>query len=117
MRHRVAGRQLKRDADHRRSLRRNLITDLFRHGKIRTTEAKAKAIRGQAEKLISLSKRGDLHARRQALRVVRDPQVVEELFNTIGPRYGERPGGYTRLVRLGPRQGDAAPIVQLELIE
>ena len=117
MRHRVGGRQLKRDSAERRALFRNLITDLFRHGKIRTTEAKAKAIRGQAEKLISLSKRGDLHARRQALQVVRDRKVMKELFDTIGPRYGDRRGGYTRLIKLGPRQGDAAPMVQLELVE
>lgn len=117
MRHRVAGRHLKRSSGHRRALFRNLITELFRHKKIRTTEAKAKAIRGEAEKLITLAKRGDLHARRQALRTVTDAQVVKALFEEIAPRYRERPGGCTRLVKLGPRQGDAAPMVILELIK
>ena len=117
MRHRVAGRHLKRSSGHRRALFRNLITELFRHKKIRTTEAKAKAIRGEAEKLITLAKRGDLHARRQALRTVTDAQVVKALFEEIAPRYRERPGGFTRLVKLGPRQGDAAPMVILELIK
>lgn len=117
MRHRVAGRHLKRSSGHRQALFRNLITELFRHKKIRTTEAKAKAIRGEAEKLVTLAKRGDLHARRQALRTVTDAQVVKALFEEIAPRYRERPGGFTRLVKLGPRQGDAAPMVILELIE
>ncbi len=117
MRHRVAGRHLKRSSGHRQALFRNLITELFRHKKIRTTEAKAKAIRGEAEKLVTLAKRGDLHARRQALRTVTDAQVVKALFEEIAPRYRERPGGFTRLVKLGPRQGDAAPMVILELVE
>jgi len=117
MRHRVAGRRLKRSSGHRRALFRNLVTELFRHGRVRTTEAKAKAVRGEAERLITLAKRGDLHARRQVLRTITDAQVVKELFDEIAPRYQERPGGYTRLVKLGPRLGDAAPMVILELVE
>jgi large subunit ribosomal protein L17 len=117
MRHRVAGRRLKRSRGHRRALFRNLITELFRHGRIRTTEAKAKAMRGEAERLITLAKRGDLHARRQVLRTITDAQIVKRLFDEIAPRYQERPGGYTRLVKLGPRLGDAAPMVILELVE
>jgi len=117
MRHRVAGRQLNRSRGHRRALFRNLITELFRHGRIRTTEAKAKAVRGEAERLITLAKRGDLHARRQVLDTVTDVQIVKRLFEEIAPRYQERPGGYTRLVKVGPRLGDAAPMVILELVE
>ncbi len=117
MRHRVAGRRLKRSRGDRRALFRNLITELFRHGRIRTTEAKAKAVRGEAERLITLAKRGDLHARRQVLRTISDAQIVKLLFDEIAPRYQERPGGYTRLVKLGPRLGDAAPMVILELVE
>jgi large subunit ribosomal protein L17 len=116
MRHRVAGRRLKRSRGDRRALFRNLITELFRHERIRTTEAKAKAVRGEAERLITLAKRGDLHARRQVLRTITDPQIVKRLFDEIAPRYQERPGGYTRLVKLGPRLGDAAPMVILELV-
>jgi large subunit ribosomal protein L17 len=93
------------------------MTELFRHGRIRTTEAKAKAVRGEAERLITLAKRGDLHARRQVLRTIADAQIVKGLFDEIAPRYQERPGGYTRLVKLGPRLGDAAPMVILELVE
>lgn len=117
MRHRVAGRRLKRPKGHRRALLRNLITELFRHGKVHTTEAKAKAVRGEAERLITLARQGDLHARRQALRTITDAQIVKRLFDEIAPRYQERPGGYTRLVKLGHRLGDAAPMVLLELVE
>lgn len=117
MRHRVYGRHLKRSKDERQALFRNLITDLFRHGRIRTTEAKAKAVRPQAERLITLARKGDLAARRRVLRSVTDPQVVKELFENIGPRYGGRPGGYTRILKLGPRKGDAAPMALLELVE
>ncbi len=117
MRHRVAGRQLNRDVDHRRALFRNLITELFRHERIETTEAKAKAIRSEAEKLITLAKRGDVHARRLAARTITDPDVTKKLFETLGTRYKERPGGYTRIFRVGPRLGDAAPVVIMELVE
>jgi large subunit ribosomal protein L17 len=165
MRHRVAGFQLKRDKAHRRALVRNLITDLFRYERIETTEAKAKAIRSEAEKLVTRAKRGlperlvelanegdrgklkpligehnterlltlassgqsdalqaaasalALHARRQIMRTVSDQAVVNKLIHEIAPDYKDRPGGYTRLIKLGPRLGDAAPMVYLELVE
>jgi large subunit ribosomal protein L17 len=116
MRHRVAGRRLNRTQGARRALIRNLIGDLFRHERIQTTEAKARAIRGDAEKIITLAKQADLHSRRQAMRVISDPDIVKKLFDEIGPRYADRPGGYTRMIKLGPRQGDAAPMVMLELV-
>ena len=117
MRHRIGGRPFKRDKDHRRSLFRNLVTDLFRYERMETTEAKAKAIRGKAEKLITLAKRGDLHARRLANRQITDPAVTKKLFETLGPRYKERHGGYTRILKVGPRLGDAARVVIMELVE
>ncbi|MDA8216203.1 MAG: 50S ribosomal protein L17 [Dehalococcoidales bacterium] len=113
----MAGRKLSRPTDHRLALYRNLISDLFRYEKIVTTEAKAKEIKGQAEKLITLGKRGDLHARRLALTQIYDSQLVDKLFHVIAPRYGERPGGYTRVIKLGPRHGDAAPMAQIQLVE
>ncbi len=116
MKHRVAGRRLKRDQGARRALFRNLISDLIRHERIQTTEAKARAIRGDAEKIITLAKRGDLHSRRRAMRTVSNPELVKKLFDEIGPRYADRSGGYTRMIKLGPRQGDAAPMVVLELV-
>lgn len=117
MRHRIAGRSLGRDKDHRQALFRNLVTELLRHERIETTEAKAKAIRGDAEKLITLAKRGGIAARRLANRTITDPDVTKKLFESIGPRYKERAGGYTRLFKVGPRLGDAAPIVILELVD
>ncbi len=127
MRHRVAGRRLNRSMGHRTALRRNLVTELFRHERIKTTEAKAKAIRGQAEKLITLAKRGlqaaeedparGVHARRLAHGRLNDPAIVKKLFDEIAPRYMDRPGGYTRIYKLGVRKGDAAPMVILELVE
>lgn len=117
MRHRVAGRSLGRDKDHRRALFRNLITELIRHERIETTEAKAKAVRGQAEKLITLAKRGDIHARREAAKTITDPAVTKKLFETLGARYKERAGGYTKLFKVGPRQGDGAPVVIMELVD
>ncbi len=116
MRHRVAGRKLSRSTGHRRALYRNLVTDLLRYEKIVTTEAKAKSVCSLAEKMITLGKQGTLHARRQALTFVLDKRVVDRIFEEIGPRYAERPGGYTRMVKLGPRLGDGAPMVQLELV-
>ncbi len=121
MRHRVAGRRLNRSTGHRRALFRNLITELFRHRRITTTEAKARAVRSEAEKLItvakgSLDKESDVHERRHVLRTVTDKEVVRELFETIAPEYKDRPGGYTRIIKLGPRQGDAAPMAILELV-
>lgn len=117
MRHRVAGRRLNRGAAHRKSLFRNLTTDLFRHERIRTTEAKAKAVRPQAERLITLAKRGDLHSRRLAARDVKDPEILRKLFDDLAERYEDREGGYVRLHKLGPRKGDAAPLVLLSLVE
>jgi large subunit ribosomal protein L17 len=117
MRHRIAGRSLSRDKDHRRALFRNLITELLRHERIETTEAKAKAVRADVEKMITLAKRGDLHARRLAARTILDPDVTKKLFEKLGPRYKDRRGGYTRLFKVGPRQGDGAPIVIMELVD
>jgi len=115
--HRVAGRKLGRPTDHRLALFRNLVTDLLRYEKIITTEAKAKEVRGMAERVITLGKRGDLHARRQALSFVYDKKVVVKVFDELAPRYEGRPGGYSRIVKLGPRQGDGARMAQLELVE
>ena len=116
MRHHIAGRRLSRPTDHRLALYRNLVTDLLRHERIRTTEAKAKEIRGMAEKIISHGKKGTLHNRRQALRFVYDDTVVKKVFDDLAQRYAERPGGYTRIVKLGPRGGDAAPMAVIELV-
>ncbi len=117
MKHARAGKKLGRDAAHRRALYSNLAGALFIHGRIETTEAKAKAVKPFAEKMITLGKRGDLHARRQALSELRSQNVVHELFAEVAPRFAERPGGYTRIIKLGPRQGDAAEMVYLELVD
>jgi large subunit ribosomal protein L17 len=116
MRHKIAGRKLRRSTPQRQALFRGLITDLLRYEKVRTTEAKAKEVRGMAEKVITLGKDGTLHARRQALRVVSDTDVVKKVFDDLGPRYATRPGGYTRIVKLGRRLGDGAEVAQLELV-
>jgi large subunit ribosomal protein L17 len=102
---------------HERLMLANLATALFEHGKITTTEAKAKRLRPLAERLITFAKRGDLHARRRVMTVVRDKGVVHELFTEIGPRYENRPGGYTRITKVGPRKGDNAPMAVIELVE
>src|SRR5262249_22993026 len=102
---------------HERLMLANLATSLFEHGKITTTEAKAKRLRPLAERLITFAKRGDIHARRQVLTVVRDKTVVHTLFAEIGPQYAERAGGYTRITKLGPRKGDNAPMAVIELVE
>jgi large subunit ribosomal protein L17 len=117
MRHNIAGRKLGRSYAQRQALFRTLVTQLLDHGKIRITEAKAKAIRGQAEHMITLAKKGDLHSRRLAASKLNDPKVVQKLFEEIGPKYEKRAGGYTRILKLGTRQGDGAPIVLLELVE
>lgn len=117
MRHHVAGRRLSRSKDQRRALRKNLITQLFKHNRIKTTEAKAKAIRGDAEKLVTLAKRGDLHARRLAASRLNESEVLNKLFDELATRYEDRSGGYTRILRLGPRLGDRAQMVLLELVE
>ena len=102
---------------HQKAILANLATSLFEHGKITTTEAKARVLRPYAEKLITKAKRGDLHNRRQVMSVIRDKTVVHVLFTEIGPRYTERPGGYTRITKLGPRKGDNAPMAVIELVE
>lgn len=117
MRHRVGGRHLSRSTGHRLALYRNLITDLLRYERIRTTVAKAKEIQAQAEKIITLGKRGDLHARRLAAARLYDPAVVSKLFEALRERYAERPGGYTRIVKLGARLGDAAEMAIIELVQ
>ena len=116
MAHRVDGRKLGRATDHRLALFRNQVTDLLRHERIITTEAKAREVKGLAEKMITLGKRGGLHARRQALGFVYDKSVVDKLFDVLGPRYARRAGGYSRLVKIGARQGDGAHMAQLELL-
>ena len=116
MRHRKKGRSLSRTASHRKALLRNLATSLFRHGRIETTTAKAKELRPFAEKLITLAKRGDLHSRRLAARKIADREVLGRLFDEIGPRYMERPGGYTRVLKVGYRRGDAAEMSLIELV-
>jgi large subunit ribosomal protein L17 len=117
MRHRKVRHKLSRDASHRRSLLRNLSRELIQHERIKTSQAKAKAVKPEVEKLITLAKRGDLHARRQALSELgQDRFVVHKLFEEIAPRYAERPGGYTRIVKLGPRRSDSTEMVFLELV-
>jgi len=117
MRHRRAGKKLGRDSAHRKALYSNLAGALIEHGRIKTTEAKAKAVKPFAEQMITLGKRGDLHARRLALAELRSQDVVHLLFAEVGPRFADRPGGYTRIVKLGPRYGDAAQMVYLELVD
>ncbi|OQA46307.1 MAG: 50S ribosomal protein L17 [Chloroflexi bacterium ADurb.Bin325] len=123
MKHRVAGRKLGRNTSQRSALRRGLITELFRHERISTTEAKARFMRGDAEHLITIAKNGlaeggnSVHAHRLAAKVLTDPEVTKRLFNEIAPRFAERPGGYTRMVKVGSRVGDGAQIVILELVE
>ena len=117
MRHARSGKKLGRDSAHRKALYSNLAGALITHGRIETTEAKAKAVRPYAEKLITLGKRGDLHARRQAMAELRSNDVVHKLFSDVAPRFAERPGGYTRVVKLGPRQGDAAQMALLEFVD
>jgi large subunit ribosomal protein L17 len=118
MRHRVAHRKLGRVTPHRKALLRNLATALFERERIRTTLAKAKELRPYAERLITLAKREEdrLHARRLVHRDIRDPKVVKKLFDTLGARYTERPGGYTRILKLGPRRGDGAEMAIIELL-
>jgi large subunit ribosomal protein L17 len=117
MRHAKAGKKLGRDSAHRKALYSNLAGALIEHGRIRTTEAKAKAVKPIAEKMITLGRRGDIAARRQATAYLRSNDVVHKLFAEIAPRFADRPGGYSRIVKLGPRQGDAAEMVYLELVD
>lgn len=125
MRHKVAGKHLGRNTGQRNSLRRNLINDLFQHERITTTEAKARAIRAEAEKLITIAKRGrahsdaarGVHARRLLLARLNNRDTVAKVYDELAPRYESRPGGYLRLLKLGPRKGDAAPMVMVELVD
>jgi large subunit ribosomal protein L17 len=116
MRHRAKGRQLSRTSSHRRALLNNMATSLFTHGRVITTEAKAKELRPFAEKLITLARRGDLHARRLVERKIKDRETLSRLFSEIGPRFAARPGGYTRILKLGHREGDGADIARIELL-
>ncbi len=126
MRHRMAGKHLDRSTSHREALARNLMTELFRHGRIRTTRAKAELVQAQAERIVTIAKRGkakrdasqvDVYERRQVAAVLTDQQVVKHLFDEIAPRYATRNGGYTRVFRLGQRLGDGAEMVVLELVD
>jgi large subunit ribosomal protein L17 len=116
MRHRAKGRQLSRTSSHRRALLNNMATSLFEHGRVITTEAKAKELRPFAEKLITLARRGDLHARRLVERKIKSRETLARLFSEIGPRFAARPGGYTRILKLGHRDGDGADIARIELL-
>ncbi len=117
MRHRKSGVKLNRSSSHRKAMFRNMVTSLFKYSKIRTTKAKAKELRKLADKMVTLAKRGDLHARRQALSVMREKDVVHALFNEASEKYSVRQGGYTRIINLGPRKGDVAPMVLIELVQ
>ncbi|MCA1939375.1 MAG: 50S ribosomal protein L17 [Caenispirillum bisanense] len=117
MRHGMSGRKLNRTKAHRKALFANMATALLKHEQIKTTLPKAKDLRPVAEKLISLGKRGDLHARRQALAVIREEEVVRKLFSTLAERYKDRSGGYTRVLKAGFRYGDAAPMAVIELVD
>ncbi|MFT5993086.1 MAG: large subunit ribosomal protein L17 [Bradymonadia bacterium] len=117
MRHRKSGRKLNKTASHRKAMFANMVTSLFRHERIQTTVPKAKELRPVAEKLITLAKRGDLHARRQAARTVRDPEMLAKLFAELSGRFEDRPGGYTRVLKIGRRNGDNAEMAIIELVD
>ena len=117
MRHGIAHRKLNRTASHRKAMLANMAASLIKHEQITTTLPKAKELKPYMDKLVTLGKKGDLHARRQAISKIRDKQQVSKLFETLGPRYSERPGGYTRVVKAGFRYGDAAPMAIIELID
>jgi large subunit ribosomal protein L17 len=117
MRHQRTGKKLGRDSAHRRALYANLASNLIEHERIKTTITKAKAVKPIAEQMITLGRRGDMHARRQAVAFLRSKDIVHKLFDEIGPRYADRPGGYSRIIRIGPRQGDAAEMCYLELVD
>ena len=117
MNHRKTGRKLGRTSAHRKALFRNMVTSLLEHEQIRTTDAKAKELRGVAERMITLGKKGTLHARRNALRTIRSKEVTAKVFDELAARYEDRPGGYTRVIKLGQRPGDAAPMSIIELVD
>ena len=116
MRHRAKGKQLSRTASHKRAMLANMATSLFRHDRVVTTQAKAKELRPYAERLITLARRGDLHARRLVERRIKDKEVTHRLFSEIGKRFAARPGGYTRIIKLGHRPGDGADVARIELV-
>ena len=116
MRHKISGRKLGRPTAHRISMLRTMVTDLIRHESIQTTEAKAKKVRRMAEKVITSGKKGTLHERRKASALLTDKSIVRKVFDELGPRYESRPGGYTRIVKLGPRKGDASAMAIIELM-
>ncbi len=117
MRHRRKGRQLSRTVSHKKAMLSNMATSLVRHERIKTTTAKAKELRPFAERLITLARRGDLHARRQAARAIHDKEALQKLFDTLGPRYAERNGGYLRILKLGRRKGDGSQVALVQLVE
>jgi len=117
MRHRKKGRKLSRSPSHKKATMRNLVTNLFRHERIETTKAKAKELRPYAERLISQARTNDVHHRRMVARKIADREVLGKLFDEIAPRYAERPGGYTRILKLGHRKGDAADMALIELVD
>ncbi len=117
MRHRRKGRPLGRTASHKKAMLSNMATSLVRHERIKTTTAKAKELRPFAERLITLARRGDLHARRQAARAIHDKEALQKLFDTLGPRYAERDGGYLRILKLGRRKGDGSQVALVQLVE
>nr|WP_320115421.1 50S ribosomal protein L17 [uncultured Desulfuromonas sp.] len=117
MRHNKSGRRLGRNSSHRAAMLRNMVTSLIDHERITTTDARAKEVRKIAEKMITLGKRGDLHARRQALSVIREKDVVAKLFDRLAPRFSERAGGYTRIIKVGNRLGDNAPVSIIEFVD
>ena len=117
MRHRKSGRKLNRTSSHRKALMRNMVTSLLDHERIETTDAKAKELRRFTDRMITLGKRGDLHARRQALSVIRSKAVTAKLFDELAERFRNRPGGYTRVIKVGNRVGDSAPVSIIELVE
>jgi large subunit ribosomal protein L17 len=116
MRHNAKGRQLSRTSTHRRAMLNNMAASLFAHGGVTTTQAKAKELRPFAEKLITLARRGDLHSRRLVERKIKDREITHKLFTEIGPRFAARPGGYTRILKLGHRVGDGADVAKIELL-
>ena len=116
MRHKIAGRKLGRPTAHRKAMLRTMVTDLIRHESIKTTEAKAREVRRMAEKVITHGKKGTLHQRRQAAALLTDERIVKKVFDELGERYESRPGGYTRITKLGPRKGDASPMAVIELL-
>ena len=117
MRHLKSGRKLNRSGSHRLAMFRNMVTSLLLHEQVHTTDAKAKELRRWADRMITLGKRGTLHARRQAASMIRGRRVVKKLFDDIAPRFRDRPGGYTRIIKIGPRLGDAAPMSVIELTD